>query len=233
MHRVGSGRVKRVSLVLLAVVVAAAVVGASRRDADAALPRVFERTVVCSIATSGGVYEVKALAYAGVRDGGRWLRLPFASIAAEGIRNQQSFLDNSLSWISAAAPAADTNLVDPAHSGLPTPARTFGTLALNKRDCAPSKTKVPLSGAGLRDVAPGPLGESFDCPAQRRVLVHVRAVATAPPVLYGDRQFTKTRTAVEQASVAVQTLAGKPLVFASTSQNGRTRLLVASSCAPD
>ena len=223
---------KRVSLLLLAVV-AAAVVGASLRDAEAALPRVFDRTVVCTIATSGGVYEVKALAYAGVRDGGRWLRLPFASISADGIRNHETFLDNSLSWISAAAPAAETNLVDPARSGLPTPARASGTLALNKRDCAPTKVKVPLSGKGLRDVAPGPLGESLDCPAQRRVLVHVRAVATAPPVLYGDGHYTKTRTAVEQGFIAVRTLSGKPLVFASTFQSGKTKMLVAPSCAPD
>jgi len=224
--------VKRVSLVLLVVAVAA-IAGASRRDAAAALPRVFDQTVICTIATSGGVYEIKALAYGGVRDGGRWLRLPFASISADGIRNHDAYLDNSLSWISAAAPAADTNLVDLADSRLPTPARTLGTLALNKRDCAPSKARVPLSGKGLRDAAPGPLGESLDCPAQRRVLVHVRAVATRPPVLYGDRHFTKTRTAVEQAFIAVRTLSGKPLVFASTSQSGKTKLLVAPSCAPD
>ena len=223
---------KRVSLLLLALV-AAAVVGASLRDADAALPRVFDRTVVCTIATSGGIYEVKALAYAGVRDGGRWLRLPFASVSADGIRNHNSFLDNSLSWISAASPGRETNLVDPARSVLPTPARTLGTFALNKRDCVPSKAKVPLSGKGLRDVAPGPLGESLDCPAQRRVLVHVRAIGTAPPVLYGDRHYTKTRTAVEQAFIAVRTFSGKPLVFASTFQSGKTKLLVAPSCASD
>lgn len=223
---------RRVSLAL-SVVAAAAVLGATQRDAGGAVSRVFDRTVVCSIATTGGLYEIKAHAYAGVRDDGRWMRLPFASVTTDGVRDHQSYLDDSLSWISAGAPAADTNLVDPADSVLPTPARKFGTLALNTRDCRPSKTEVPLSGKGLRDVAPGPLGETLDCPAQRRVLVRIRGVAAAPPVLYADRQFTKTRTTVSQAFIALRTLAGRPLVFASTFQSGRTRLLVAPSCQYD
>jgi hypothetical protein len=121
---------RRVSLVL-SVVPAAAVLGATQRDAGAAASRVFDRTVVCSIATTGG------------------------------------------------------------------------------------------------------LGETLDCSAQRRVLVRIRPVAAAPPVLYADRQFTKTRTTVSQAFIAVRTLAGKPLVFASTFGSGRARLLVAPNCRYD
>lgn len=192
--------------------------------------RVLDRTLDCPVGTSGGVYEISLRSYAGYKDGRTWGRLPFASVSTDGIQGFVNYLDGSLAWITAARPVHETDLVDPGDARLRTPVQSYGTLALNSRDCRPSRAKVPLTARGLVDVAPGPLGESRDCPAPRRVLVRVRAVAVAKPALYRDRHFTKTHTVLRESYLAVRTPGGRQLALAAAFENGKARLLTSATC---
>lgn len=225
---------KNVGLVLVPIVVAAAALGASRgASAPIAAGTVLDRTMLCSVGLSGGVYEFEIRAYAGYRDKGAWGRLPFVVVSTGGTRSRATTLDDSLAWVSAAKPAHATDLLDVGDARIHTPAQQYGTLALNTRECRPSKATVPLSAKGLRDAAPGPLGEVFDCRAPRRVLVRVRTVAASRPLLYRERYFTKTKTAFRESYVAVRTEAGKQLAFAAAFENGKARLSTTVSCVAD
>jgi len=114
-----------------------------------------------------------------------------------------------------------------------TMAMRLGTWALNRDACTPAKTRVPLSGKGLRDAAPDALGVSFDCATPRRVLVGVRAIANSAPVRYREQAFEKTKVSLQSAYLAVRTRAGKQLAFAAVFDTGRAQLRVARSCRED
>jgi hypothetical protein len=109
---------------------------------------------------------------------------------------------------------------------------TWGTLAVNTRFCKPVSTRVPLKSAGLAGGSAGPLGEALDCAVSRRVLLRVRAV-TESAGLKRYRQFLRTLEPLAQATVAVRTQSGKPVMYAEVFQSGKARLFTTRGCTPD
>ena len=196
--------------------------------------RVIDRTMLCPTENSGGVPEVEVRANTAFREGrGPWRTLAFVVVASGGVRSIVDILDDSLAWVAAGKYDHNANL-GPTEGGIvPINATRFGTWALNRGNCRPSRAQVPLSAKGLRAVAPDPLGITFDCVAPRRVLVRVRIVAHAVPTRYREQQFEKTKASLREGFLAVRTQAGKQLAFASVFDSGRTRLAVGSTCRED
>ena len=187
---------------------------------------VIDRTLRCATSPSGGIREVEARANAGTRLGGDWVRLPLGA-AATG--NVTFALTDSLAWITAGKPSADTTLELGFRSS---PLRDWGTLGVS-RACRIVSAKVPLSASGLKGGSASPLGVRVDCPAPRRVLLRVRAVAMARTDLRTKRDFLVTSAPLKSAQLAVRTEKGKPVMYTDVSANGRARLFTAKGCVDD
>ena len=216
-------------VVILACVVAAAV---GPRDGVGAIDAgIVDRTLLCTVERAGGIHEITVRANPGFRQGSAWGILAFAAVSTGAEAHSSAILTDSLAWVSAGRYTRDTNL-EPSDGVAAANAARLGTSALSRVECTPANARVPLSGRGLRNAAPGPLGASFKCATPRRVLVRVRATAST---IVGYRQggFEKTRTALQSGYLAVRTQAGKQLAFASVSDSGKTRLLTAPSCIED
>jgi hypothetical protein len=116
-------------------------------------------------------------------------------------------------------------------------AATEGSLSFNPNRCTPSVTRIPLASRGLGGGAVGQERRTFDCETPSRVRVRVRAVFAAPTALAEDRTWGYRQLLasgqVNEAALAVRTLAGKPFAFASFSASGGVRLFVARGCVED
>jgi hypothetical protein len=193
---------------------------------------VIDRTLLCATVNSGGVREIEVRANAGFRQGGSWKTMAFAVVASGGVGSAATVLDDSLAWVAAGRYDHNSNLTPSAGLTL-TNATRFGTWAINRGACKPAKARMLLSGKGLRDAAPGPLGVTFDCATSRRVLVRVRTVAHSTPTRYRDQQFEKTKASLQVGYLAVGTEAGRRLAFATVVDTGKAQLRVAPSCRED
>jgi hypothetical protein len=202
------------------------------RRAGGGSARVLDRTLSCPTEASGGVREIEVRVHTGFRQGGKFVTLPFAVVASGGVRSVIDVLDDSLVWAAAGKYDHNANLT-PSEGGVALNVTRFGTWAANRAECRTVRETVPLSAKGLRAVPTDPLGVTYDCQAQRRVLVRVRAVAHAAPSRYREEQFEKTKASLQEAAVAVRTIGGKQLAFASVADSGRARLLVSTACRED
>lgn len=212
---------------------------APRRPAFASAPStaaaVGDRTYVCATAPLGGIYEIEAQARTGTRqmgDRSTWFQLPLAGITSGGSRSSAAALDNMLVWVTAGAPSATTTVIPNPFAGFTYPVRVWGTLAVNAQRCKPASSRIPLASTGLRGGPASQLGDALDCASPRRVVVRVRWSA-ASSTLKSHRQFLRTTEPLGEASLAVRTQAGKPLVYATVSRSGKTRLFTAKSCVED
>jgi hypothetical protein len=207
----------------------------TRKPAAAAAPSspatTYDRTFSCAVLQNGGIYEVEARGHSGIREAGkRWKTLPFAVAATGNTGSAATQLDNSLAWITAGSPSTTTIIEE--GSDFPLSVASVGTVAVNLRQCKAARVRVPLSPRGLRGGAAGQLGEVYDCESTRRVLIHVRA-RLSTGTLKQSRGFLRASAPVTQASLAMRTANGKPLMYATTSANGIARLFTARSCLPD
>jgi len=186
-------------------------------DAQPEASRVLDRTVLCSTSTSGGLYEVEARAHAGIHETpSRWKQLPFAVASTGSIGSRLLALSDSLAWITAGSPSAATTI----------------DVEFRMTEARSSKT-IPLSAQGLRGSAASPFEDEFDCAVPRRVLVRVRATLEAPAELRLSRGFLRTSVPAKEAALAVRTQSGKPLMYATVSQSGMSRLFTGPTCVPD
>jgi hypothetical protein len=232
-YRYGGVVVTRV-LTLVVVGLFAATVAAS---AETGASRIVDRTLLCATSLSGGVYEIEASSYAGTREGrSKWARLPFAVATTGDEASATEVLKNSLVWISAGRPHAETQLGDYRDvGGAPVPTAFYGTLAVSRR-CRTISTRIQLTSVGLTGGRVGQLGESFACGVPRRVLVRVRAVFESPTTLKGidittgSDPYLLTSTPVREARLAVRTQSGKPLVYATVAASGRSTLHTGKGC---
>jgi hypothetical protein len=202
----------------------------------AALPErphaVIDRTYNCATTLLGGLYEVKNRAHAGIRSGPGWAKLPYAVAASGGWAGPLTGLpnapNNSLAWITAGTPTAQTTVggnseVFPVLGG--------GTIGVNASVCRPSSVKVPLTSRGLRGGVVSPNWLAIDCAAPKRVLVRIRAFVQGTDALRDRaRIFVATNAPASRAQMAVRTPAGKTLTYADVAQNGKTRLFTAKDC---
>jgi hypothetical protein len=191
--------------------------------------RVVDRTMLCATRPNGGIYEIQAESYSGVRQSGKWLRLPFANVTTGQTGSAATVLQNAFAWVTSGQPDAETQLGE---YRFPVRAAVYGTLAVNRRVCRPAK-RIPFTTAGLRGGVAGQLGDSFDCAVPRRVVVRVRAVLTSPTALQAHDAFLLTTVAVSEARLAVRTQKGKPVVYMTTAASGRSTIFTRKGCIPE
>jgi hypothetical protein len=219
-----------VALALAAALAAAcASAGTERAGAEPAASRVVDRTLLCATRQNGGIHEIEAESFSGVRQSGKWLRMPFAVVSTGETASNAMVLENSLAWITSGRPDRDSQLGD---YFFPVRALDYGTLAINRRICHATK-RVPLGSAGLRGGGAGQLGDSYDCQVPKRVVVRVRAVLESPGTLKPHGAFLLTSAAVTEAKVVVRTQSGRPLAFASTVKSGRSTIFTGKGCFPE
>jgi hypothetical protein len=211
-------------LVTALAVVAVLVAGSARAASEATF--VLDRTYSCAIVLHGGIYQLESRAHPGVRSGGSWTKLAYAGLRA-GVFSGGT--GNLLAWISAGKPSRTTT-VDQEFWTFDV--RTYGTVGIRGDLCNPIRASVPLTAAGLRGGAAAPLGSELKCDVPRRVLVHVRAVLSARAGLHG-REFESVHVPVQEAKLAVRTLKGKPLSYATVSESGKATLFTAKGCVAE
>ena len=223
----------RAVVVLLALTAALAAAAAStagpRADAEPAASRIVDRTLLCATRQNGGIYEVEAESFTGVRQNRRWARLPFAVVSTGETASAATVLQNSLAWITSGRPDQDSQLGDYFY---PAYALQHGTLAVNRRICRAAK-RIPLGTAGLRGGAADQLGDAYDCQVPRRVVVRVRAILQAPGTLRPHDAFLLTTAPVTEARIGVRTQSGRPLAYVSTTQSGRSTIFTGKGCLPE
>jgi len=241
-----SRRARSAALVAAALVVALLGVGFAgasflRQPFTAAKPmasRILDRTFVCVHGPLGDLQEIEVRAGRGIRDGrSGWKQLPYAIVATGRSTNaftRWGSLTYAYAWITAGSPSALTR-IDPPYARdvrrmeLPVPA----TLGISANACRRATAPVPLSRAGLSGAPASPFGDELDCPTPRRFLVRMRAVLTSSSSLRDRQDFFATSIPVRTAQLAVRTQSGKPLVYAETSESGRTSIFTATSCVPE
>ncbi|HJR94802.1 MAG TPA: hypothetical protein VJ807_05150 [Gaiellaceae bacterium] len=213
---------KALAAVLTAVVALGA--GSARAGSDATF--VLDRTYSCSIALHGGIYQLENRAHPGARSGGSWSKLAYAGLRA-GVFSGGT--GNLLAWISAGKPTKTTT-VDQEFWTFDV--RTFGTVGVSGKNCNPTRSPVALTAKGLRGGAAAALGSELKCDVPRRVLVRVRAVLASRGSLHG-REFEAVHVPVQEAKLAVRTIGGRPLTYATVSQSGKSTLFTARGCVPE
>jgi hypothetical protein len=190
----------------------------------------FDRAFACVTRTRGGINEIEARSHSGVREtSSRWKTLPFAVAATGTTGSAATRLDNSLAWITAGKPTSTTQIEE---AFIPLPVLSQGTVAVSLRQCRSTRSRIPLTSRGLRGGVAGQLGETYDCESPRRVLVRVRARLTGGS-LRSSRGFLRASATVSEASLAVRTTDGRPLLYASVEASGRARLYTSARCVPD
>jgi hypothetical protein len=199
--------------------------------------RIVDRTLRCATAFVGGTNSIAAKGRKGTgRTGGVWGRPALVSAstgaAANGGPRNPTILDNSLVWITAGRPAAESSLVEETILSDLYRTRLWGTLAVNTRLCRDSTKRVALSSDGLRGQPLGSFEASSTCFTPRRVLMRVRAVLTSPAVLRRFRDFGRATVPVRSGTFVIQTETGKRLAYAEVSDSGKARQLTAASCFP-
>lgn len=215
--------------VVAAGVFAALVPPVSSTNGAAQAVRVVDRTLLCATRPNGGVYEIEADGYSGVRQNRKWFRLPFAVVSTGETASRQQALDNAFAWITAGRPDAESQLGE---FFFPVLAAQLGTVGFDRRLCRPT-SRIPLSSAGLRGGVAAQLGDSFDCAVARRVIVRVRAVLESPAVLKVHDHFLLTTVPVTEAKIAVRTQKGRPLAYMTTAASGRSTIFTGKGCLPE
>jgi hypothetical protein len=199
-------------------ILVAGVVGTQSRAAEpnASSARVIDQTLRCSVPLWAGVREMTVFAQAGVRESSsKWKSLAATTIQTRG---------SQVMLFQAAAGAP----VPTEHKGL----AVFDTTLLIGKACQPATARAPLSARGLGGGAVGPFGDVYKCPVSRTVLVRVRAVFRSSAFLRPDARSGAriTRTPVRSASLAIRTQSGRPVVFATVLESGKSRLFTAGGC---
>jgi hypothetical protein len=213
-----------VRLLVVALAAAALAVGSAQAGGrSGAATFVLDRTYSCAIVLHGGLYQLENRAHPGARTGTSWTKLAYAGLRT-GVFSGAT--GNLLAWISAGKPTKTTTLDQEFWTF---DVRTFGTVGVRGELCNPTRVTVPLTAAGLRGGAAAALGSELKCDVPRRVLVRVRAVFDSRAVLRG-KEFESAHVPVREAKLAVRTVAGKPLAYATVSQTGKATLFTAKAC---
>jgi hypothetical protein len=209
----------RVLTALAVALVVALLAGRAEGQATATL----DRTYSCRVELGGGLRAVDVVAHAGSRSGKRWAKLPYV-----GLRTGNATVStaNLLAWVSAGRPTASSTMdLDFWSFG------GLGTVGVRRTLCRATRTRVPLSPAGLRGGAAPDVGFAFACEAPARVLVRVRAQLVAPATPRGP-EFSTVHVATRYAQAALRTPGGRQLAYGDARESGTARLFVAKGCVP-
>jgi hypothetical protein len=217
----------------LALLGALAVALQAQAGTQATAVRVVDRTILCAAALSGGIYEVEVRTQAGAsRRGSTWAKPAIAMLTTGSTGSAAEALDNAVAWAVAGRYARDATVIQDPFPGFTYPIGAWGALAMSNR-CRVSRARPALSGSGLRGGAIDALGQTFDCPTPRQVLVRIRARLAADSSLSTRRGNLATVTPLTDARVVVATQAGKRLAYAEVAASGKARLFTAPSCVAD
>jgi hypothetical protein len=222
---------------LLALVVVGAATatasGSPSASAEPAASHIVDRTFACSPALIGGIRQIDTRAYrrSGKR-GASWDRPAFADVSTTVSGAAATIIEDELAWVTSGRPSSDATVATTI-PGFTFPMRSWGTLAFNAKLCRPTTVKVTLGRSGLGGGPVAATDDRWDCASGRRVLVRIRAMLTAPTRLTGYRGFLRTTVPVESASLAVQAVSGKRLVFSQVLPSGKALLYTSPTCFPD
>ncbi|HEX4747484.1 MAG TPA: hypothetical protein VFU99_11465 [Gaiellaceae bacterium] len=210
----------------LAVIVAlsALAVGSARAGQDATF--ILDRTYSCAIPLQGGIHQIENRAHPGARLNGAWTKLAYAGVRAGAFSGGAG---NLLAWVSAGVPTKTTT-VDQEYWSFEV--RTLGTAGIRTDGCAPTTSAVPLSAGALRGGPAYPLGSELRCESPRRLLVRLRAVLSSRAALRG-REVASVHVPVREAKLAVRTLSGAPLSYATVAESGKATLFTAKGCVAE
>ena len=189
-----------------------------------------DRTYACSTALLGGLYQIDLRGHAGSRDRGEPARLAYAALTTGGwaglLPGNLSPREYTLAWITAGKATHDTTVDS---GGEAFPVVTGGTLGVNQDLCRRSTASVPLTAKNLRAAALGAATRTVECDAPKRVFIRLRATTVGTASLRDrGRVFSATSAPIVRAELAVRTLAGKPIAYATVDQSGRARQYVAA-----
>ncbi len=192
-------------IVALIVVVGIALMLLSPAYAREEASRVVDRTFSCETGYLGGIYQATVQSYWSVPPQVE-RRIPSATVV--------------------------TNLTNGFLGGI-----SSSSIYVNRLHCKATKTKLPLTTKGLRGGAFSPLATEFDCYAPRRVLLRIRGDFVKPTTLRTAKPFgypqLQALGATKQAELAVATLAGKPIAYASIAGAKTARLFTSTDCQED
>ena len=197
-------------------------------------PGVVDRTFACRPSLAGGARKLDALARRGSgRRGAAWERPALAGVTTNISGAAATAVDNYLVWVGAGRPSSAAMVPTGPFVLFDFPFRVWGTIAVNRTRCSAASGRVALSRRGLVGGVAGVFPEEFDCTTPSVVLVRVRAVTESRTTLRTYRNFVRTVVPVKEASIAVQTRAGKRLAFVQLSESGASRIFVAQPpCFP-
>ena len=212
---------------IVAMLAGAALAGGSTARAEPEAARILDRTFTCAISPRGGLYVVDARAHSGTRLQGRWAKLPYAGLRSG---NFGGATGNMLAWVTSGKPTATTTVDQDFESF---DVKTFGTIGVRRDACRATAAPIPLTLAGLRGGAAGPLGDEYECAAPRQVIVRVRAVLAETGRLKQGDDFLTVHVPVLEAKLAVRTVAGKPIAYGVVGASGKATLFAGRGCTAD
>lgn len=194
-------------------------------DAVTTTTAVIDRTYACSTVMLGGLRQIELRAHAGVRDGGQWLRLPYAGVSTGGNagRIDPSIpAPNILAWIAAGKPVPRSTVDDEYDSFA---VSATGTMGRNIERCRPAKGPVRLTRGGLDGSPVSAQTRTVECDAPTRVILRIRATVLGSAALRKRGGiFVATTFTLNRAELAVRTPGGIQLAYALSDKSGRSEL---------
>ncbi len=197
------GRLMKARFVFAAIVgVAATLLSPAYAREEAS--RLVDRTFACETGYLGGIYQATVESY--------WFVPPKAE---RGI------------------PSATvvTNLTNGFLGGI-----SSTSIYVNRLHCKSTSARLPLTTKGLRGGTFSPLATEHDCNTPRRVLLRLRGDFVKPTTLRTASPFgypqLRALGATKQAELAVATLKGKPIAYASIA-GAKARLFTSTDCQED
>lgn len=167
--------------------------------------RIVDRTFACETGYLGGIYQATVQSYWSVPPQVE-RRTPSATVV--------------------------TNLTNGFLGGV-----SSSSIYVNRLHCKATKTTLPLTTKGLRGGTFSPLATEFDCYTPRRVLLRIRGNFVKPTTLRTASPFgypqLRALGATRRAELAVATLAGKPIAYASIAGAQTARLFTSTACQED
>jgi fluoride ion exporter CrcB/FEX len=174
-------------------------------SAEPGASRIVDRTFLCETGYLGGVYQATVESYWYVPpQAGR--RIPSGTVS--------------------------TNLTEGFLGGI-----SPSSMSVNREHCTPTRAKLSLTTTGMRGGPFSPLSTEYDCYTPRRVLLRIRGDFVKPTTLRTASPFgypqLQAQGAAKQTALAVGTLAGKLIAYASIAGAKKARLFTSTNCQED
>ena len=190
-------------MIVVPVVLAGVLVLPAHAREDAS--RVVDRTFACATGYVGGVYQASVESY--------WHVPPQVERRTPSATTSTVLTNGFLGGIS------------------PT------SVYVNRLHCKATKSKLPLTTNGLRGGSFSPFNTEFDCFTPRKLLLRVRGEFVKPTTLQTASPFgypqLQALGLTNRTELALATLKGKPIAYASIAGAKKARLFISPNCQED